>query len=88
MGTRLRLTLLMLTTLPDVMGPPNRPAGRKSKASHARTVPCDKWDGGQGILQNGNVYKCDECGKYFNYCTTDGQYFQDSEAAEHMHASG
>jgi hypothetical protein len=88
MGTRLRLALLMLTVLPDVMGPPNRPPGSNAKVSRVRPVPCPKANCGKGRWQNGNVYKCRQCGHTFNYCSVDDSYFPDSAAASHRHASG
>jgi hypothetical protein len=87
MGTRLRLALLMLTSLPGAM-PPYRPPGSGQKVSPVRTVACPKPHCGKGRRLNGNVYKCDQCGDTFNYCSVDKSYFLDSEAAMHRHASG
>jgi len=87
MGTRLRLTLLMLAALPDAM-PPYRPPGHHLNVSPVPTVPCEERNCGEGTWQNGKVYKCDMCGTYFNYCSFDKKYFKDSEAAKHLDTPG
>jgi hypothetical protein len=83
MGTRPRLTLLMLTALFAVMNPPGRPPG-DTPPKPAPMIRCNyKNCRGMGELQRGCRYVCDEHGHTFYYCINHRRYLAPEEAAEH-----
>ena len=85
MGTRLRLTLLMLTALFGVVNPPGRSPGFKPPKS-ARMIPCEYSNClGMGAWQSKYRYRCDEHGHTFYYCYIDQLYLTQQQAAGHRH---
>ena len=85
MGTRPRLTLLMLIALFGVMNPPSRPPGFKPPKS-ARMIPCSHQNcRGMGEWQSKYRYLCDEHDHTFYYCYIHKDYLTQEQAAGHQH---
>jgi len=97
MLTHLRRTLLMLTALLGVIGPPHRSPGRKPvqfkpaqsespPAAGPATVRCPyRSCQGQGSRRKELVYKCGECNRVFYYCMNCKSPYPRGKEGEHEH---
>jgi hypothetical protein len=87
MGSRFRLTLLLLTTILSVNLPPAGPPGNTPiNANLVPVVACpDPECGGKGRRQSDRYYLCGTCGEFFYYCTACFSHFTEDQVTSHNH---